>query len=558
MRRFRVLALAALVLIIVAGTTNGLGAPARVPETRGLLAGFEPSAAQVAREQRGAVTVQVRGAGTLRTVQAQTWIQAPARVVWAVLTDYTSYPRLFPGIERSSIQVLDGSLEHCTVVRYPWPFPERWVCNAVIEDRPHWTIRWHRVAGTIRRLVGEWQLRPYGRGTILRYGVRIDPGLPVVPSWVTLWATRIETPSVLRAVAREAERRFVPDRGELIRTARPSTDATVSFRTISFRAVDLGPLFRRASPAVLGLDGAFSTPVGRHRALWVFGDTLIGSWTASGDRAIARMPSSTEALVEDQDWRDGFAHAQFVGGSRPQALLAPAPARERLWPLDWVRSRGQLGLYYVAIARTGDGALDFKVLGSGLARASGTDASHYVPGPLMWRQGAPPFGGSALEHGGWLYVYAPGRPTYLARVRPAQVGAVKAYRYWAGGNRWAHDWQGARPLPDSGAEASVRWDDYLGLFLMIDVGSAKTVRVRFAPEPQGPWTAPREVCSCQPTRDPEAMCYGGKQHLELDRGDGREIFATYNTNAAPSVIARRPDLYWPHLVRIRFDPPPGR
>ncbi len=553
----RILAPAALVLAILAGTAGGFGAPAWGLESGGLLAGFEPSPAQVARERGGEVTVQVRGGGAVQTVQAQAWVQAPAPVVWAVLTDYASYPRLFSGIERSSTRSIDGSLQHCTVVKYPWPLPERWVCNIIRMDQRHWTIRWHRVSGTIRKLVGEWQLRPQGQATVLRYGVQIDPGLPVVPAWVAQWATRIEAPDILHAVAREAVLRFARERAGLIQPApeallRQGGGRERSDATISFRAVDLGTVFRGASRTILGLDGAFSTPVGRGRALWVFGDTLIGSWTASGDRGVTRMPSSTGAFVEDPDWRDGFEHAQFVGGDRPRSLLAPAPGSERVWPLDWVRSRGKLELYYVAIARTGNGALDFEVLGSGLARASGTDPLRFVPGPLMWRHGAPAFGGSALEHGGWLYVYAPGRPSYLARVRPAQVGDVEAYRYWAGQGRWTRAWKDGRTLPNSGAEASVRWDDYLNLFVMIDVGLAKTVRVRFAPEPWGPWTAPREVCPCQAATDAEAMCYGGKQHSELDRDDGREIFVTYNTNVAPAEIDRRSDLYWPHLVRIRF------
>lgn len=327
---------------------------------------------------------------------------------------------------------------------------------------------------------------------------------------------------------------------------------------VAFSARDLGPVFDHADPAVLGLDGAFSTPVSPGRSLWVFGDTLIGSLDASGDRVVRRMPSSTAAVVDDADWRSGFAHARFVGGAAPRALLAPTPPKERLWPLDWVRSGGRLWLYYVAITLTGHGALDFEVLGSGLARRAATRVPRFVPGPLLWTGGAPAFGASALAVGGWIYVYAPGPITRLARVRPARIAERDAYRYWAGRGRWTASWRSAAALPSAGPEASVRFDSYLGRFVMADLGLAKVVRLRFASHPWGPWSRPTPVCSCQPEGDPEALCYGAKQHAELDRDGGRTVFLTYNTNTEPALLDRRPDLYWPHLVRIRFTSPARR
>ena len=59
----------------------------------------------------------------------------------------------------------------------------------------------------------------------------------------------------------------------------------------------------------------------------------------------------------------------------------------------------------------------------------------------------------------------------------------------------------------------------------------ETIEARFAPAPEGPWSAPSHVSACQPADDPVAMFYGAKQHLELDVDQGRQIFLTYNTNA---------------------------
>ena len=201
----RVLSLCAATACALACARAAVAAP---PQPAELLADFAPTASQVAKESRGAVTVRLSGlGGALRTVQAQTVVEAPASTVWSVLTDYPDYPKLFPRIARSELRIVGGQQEHYTLLRYPWPFSQRWVLDAIYPDRRHWTVTWHRLDGTVRHLEGEWQLVPMGNQTVLRYGVRIDPGLPFVPMWAIQWGTQVMTPSILRAVAAEAQRR---------------------------------------------------------------------------------------------------------------------------------------------------------------------------------------------------------------------------------------------------------------------------------------------------------------------------------------------------------------
>jgi hypothetical protein len=98
----------------------------------------------------------------------------------------------------------------------------------------------------------------------------------------------------------------------------------------------------------------------------------------------------------------------------------------------------------------------------------------------------------------------------------------------------------------------VRPNAYLGGFVMTYVPPfGKHVAMRFAPAPEGPWGEAREVLACSPA-DPEAMFYGAKQHAQHDAEGGRRIMVTYNTNAPPKALDDRPDLYWPHLVRVTF------
>ncbi len=77
-----------------------------------LLADFVQSPSQVARERQGSVTVRVEGSDQpLKTILAQTVVDAPAPVVWTVLTDFPDYPKLFPRKARSQLRTVGGEKE---------------------------------------------------------------------------------------------------------------------------------------------------------------------------------------------------------------------------------------------------------------------------------------------------------------------------------------------------------------------------------------------------------------------------------------------------------------
>jgi hypothetical protein len=249
------------------------------------------------------------------------------------------------------------------------------------------------------------------------------------------------------------------------------------------------------------------------------------------------MPSCTAAVVQDQDWVTGFAHAKM----QPTQVLDDAglPANHRRWPLDLAPGPW---LYYVEIETHGPGPLDFSIVGTGVAKREGTT---FKAKALLWGGTQPTYGASVLVHDGYTYLYASGPKTYLARTTGAPDDA-KAYTYWDG-KGWSAS---AHPLPDAGPEASVRWNAYLEKFVWVDVPSmSHDLRIRFADRPEGPWSEGQKLLTCQP---PDAQIYGGKQHVELDQDGGRRIVITYNTNAAEPKLADRPDIYWPRAVRVTF------
>lgn len=344
--------------------------------------------------------------------------------------------------------------------------------------------------------------------------------------------------------------------------AGPAQAAAVAYRPpAAIEAVELGPLFRGAQASLLGMDGAYSVPFGPEGAVWFFGDTLVGRWDSGGRRKIERMPANSSAMVVNSDWITGFSQATFMsatgmGGdphSAPGEILhvAGRPAGRRLWPLDVAYVGEKLWLWFVEIEATGKGPLDFKVTGVGAARWVHEPRWLFEAKDVVWGANAPLYGSSVLTHAGKVYLYAGGSPTRLARVAPEQVADLSAHEYWTG-QGWSKNAAAAAALPGSGPELSVRANPYLGGFVMVYTPPfGKTIDLRFAPAPEGPWSGARQIARCQPV-DEVAMFYGAKQHAELDTEGGRRIVITYNTNAPVEKLADRPDLYWPRGVRVSF------
>src|SRR5436305_1511759 len=77
----------------------------------------------------------------------------------------------------------------------------------------------------------------------------------------------------------------------------------------------------------------------------------------------------------------------------------------------------------------------------------------FGPRTPLWPGEAPSFGASVLIWKGWLYAYAGGAQTHLARVRPQALDRPARYAYWDG-RAWAPRWQQAAALPGSGPELS--------------------------------------------------------------------------------------------------------
>jgi hypothetical protein len=73
--------------------------------------------------------------------------------------------------------------------------------------------------------------------------------------------------------------------------------------------------------------------------------------------------------------------------------------------------------------------------------------------------------------------------------------------------------------------------------------------IRTAPHAWGPWTRPRPIYHCKPSK-PDAYCYAAKEHPEFNTSDGRRVYFTLvDSGEATGGV--------PELFEATFRPTPG-
>ena len=101
-------------------------------------------------------------------------------------------------------------------------------------------------------------------------------------------------------------------------------------------------------------------------------------------------------------------------------------------------------------------------------------------------------------------------------------------------------------------ESSVHWDADRGQFAMVQSEGfgATTLAVRFAPEAQGPWSAPATFYRPPESYDENAFVYAGKAHPEVAGGGLAVSYVPSRFEDDPRPTPT--DFYFPHFVRVRF------
>jgi len=309
----------------------------------------------------------------------------------------------------------------------------------------------------------------------------------------------------------------------------------------------LGSLWNaaHARASILSQDGgeSFAVPGG---AIWAYGDTFRGSRSAKGkphyaggafapaiaflaDKA-THYPPAFNFLTSSNGV--GVAALDFLPDERPVG-------RYRLWPLGGIYVNGQCYLYYSLIEVFGNGAFDFRGVGSGLARSKAA-LGHYerLQPQGNWRFPVEPT--QIIEADGWLYLYGikefnGNQGVALARVRPEQIEDPGAYEFYTGaGPEFSPNKESAAVLVTNVfGQVAVAWNPYLKKYVLAsssDSNHPREIRFHVADAPAGPWSPPVariEVPARRQGKQVE-MVYCAYLHPELFRQDGRVMTLSFS------------------------------
>jgi hypothetical protein len=289
----------------------------------------------------------------------------------------------------------------------------------------------------------------------------------------------------------------------------------------------------RPFPAVEG--DVRSIPVGTDRALWLADD---------GSAFDVALPASA-----DCEWT-----TTALG-----RIVDPSPLEPEGWvaPLDLVDTGGGLALYYELFAFDPTAPLGLSAVGFGVAPRDATSGRFVPTSHLLFSPDRPSFGASALRQGEQVYVWGCQSAGFLAsdcfvaRVPTASVASPAAYSYWAG-DGWSSNPDDAVPaVRGAGSGVSVRQDGNGATRLLMTyvppLGS--TLVARSAGTPEGPWSAPVTLASCDLIgAGANQFCSGGQQHPELTPQDA--LFITYAPQSFAADAGALPHATAPHLVAL--------
>ena len=139
----------------------------------------------------------------------------------------------------------------------------------------------------------------------------------------------------------------------------------------SRRRCDLG---RSNDQGVAGHDLAASTRLPDGRVLFVFGDTYLGSVDGDVRRSTGLVNSSGALLPERADICSRSLTYLTDGDDRVRALLPDPEVRgTAFWPVDVTVVGEKVWMLYRWVERIGDGALELRVRGTGLAVADSSE-----------------------------------------------------------------------------------------------------------------------------------------------------------------------------------------
>ncbi|HEY9676472.1 MAG TPA: DUF4185 domain-containing protein [Drouetiella sp.] len=337
-----------------------------------------------------------------------------------------------------------------------------------------------------------------------------------------------------------------------------------------------------------GADGACSIPLDEKSTVWLFGDTFVRKYASPKGQHIPTKEGmafiNNSAAVQNIDSKT-MMYSWRKNAGEPAALLIPVPASSGsnsaayYWPGDgFVLDEKLFILNKVIVPKKSDGKnpnnLNFDWVADDLScvRNAGAEPSQWKYSSTRLQAGSTQIhiGTASLLKDDYVYFYTSIKskvtpthphPTGVARV-PVKVLLEglrpEKFEFW-NGDAWGHDYSKSAILfADGASEMTVTELDgepYLVATYMPPLSSQ--ICMRFSKRPEGPWSEPIKVFECPEARikvlGRPCSVYSAKAHPEFAKAKD-EVVVSYCSNPGDfAQFQARPDLYYPHIVRIRLD-----
>ncbi len=334
------------------------------------------------------------------------------------------------------------------------------------------------------------------------------------------------------------------------------------------KSTDLGLLFYENPVRMIGQDAAYSIPINDEKALWIFGDTLVGTIDPKSNRRyFDAMPTNTGLICPRQNASSGLNQFDYLTDDSGQLrelvpyLKNESPQKYRIWAMHGFHLDGRVYLYYIKVRLEpkAEWPYKFEISGSGLAMADYPDLTFsrivHKKSSHLWGPDEPCFGVAVYPDYNERLAYVYGtrlegkiHRCYLARVPFDQITDITKYEYLISQKpQWSSERSEMIPvLTGMPTEMTVSYNNYLGCYLAVySRDKTNNIEASTAAYPWGHWSEPSVIHTAKTgLRNPLVyggpIVYAGKEHPELAQESGKIIYITYVEF----------EEYFPHFVKV--------
>ena len=322
-----------------------------------------------------------------------------------------------------------------------------------------------------------------------------------------------------------------------------------------------------------GGDGAYSTPLGGNRILWLFGDTLIGE-VKDGRRVILGMVPNSIAIQMGNEPQAASIDFFPDGGSAP--FLKPEEGPGWFWPYHALRTPEGLYFFLLQLERADiPPPFGFRLVSTWLGHVRNPDEPPhrwiFSRRKIPWGNAQRQFGSFVLMKEDHCYIYGTvaelvkGQISWNLILARAPIGRLADFNSWLffRDGEWIADVDRAGWICENVAsEFSVSFQPLLNQYVLVYTEKgfsehSNSSVIRLSPNLHGPWSDPIPFYRCpEAQRNPRICCYAAKGHPEIALSP-EELIITYVTNSCDGDLKALADasLYRPRFLRIHFADP---